>query len=208
MTLEEKNLIINRVIENGSKVSYKNNTDGTQSVYELNINYSEALKDLDKPDATTQKMIAAHHILFSMIGIPAIYYHSIFGSKNDYVGLEKSGINRRINREKLEINKLYEELETSNYRKIIFNGISKLIEIRQNEKSFNPYGNQEVVELSNKLFSLRRTYEDESILAITNLSNEEVTVEVGVSGLGLISNKKVNQILKVSPYQSMWIKEE
>lgn len=208
MTLEEKNLIINRVIENGGKVSYKNNTDGTQSVYELNINYSEALKDLDNPDATTQKMIAAHHILFSMIGIPAIYYHSIFGSKNDYVGLEKSGINRRINREKLEINKLYEELETSNYRKIIFNGITKLIEIRQNEKSFNPYGNQEVVELSDKLFSLRRTYEDESILAITNLSNEEVTVKVGVSGLDLISNKKVNQVLKVSPYQSMWIKED
>lgn len=206
LTEEEKNLIINRVIENGGKVSYKNNTDGTQSVYELNINYSEALKDLDNPDATTQKMIAAHHILFSMIGIPAIYYHSIFGSKNDYVGLEKSGINRRINREKLEINKLYEELETSNYRKIIFIGITKLIEIRQNEKSFNPYGNQEVVELSDKLFSLRRTYEDESILAITNLSNEEVTVKVGVSGLDLISNKKVNQVLKVSPYQSMWIK--
>ena len=143
-----------------------------------------------------------------MIGIPAIYYHSIFGSKNDYVGLEKSGINRRINREKLEINKLYEELETSNYRKIIFTGITKLIEIRQNEKSFNPYGNQEVVELSDKLFSLRRTYEDESILAITNLSNEEVTVKVGVSGLDLISNKKVNQVLKVSPYQSMWIKED
>jgi hypothetical protein len=35
-------------------------------------------------------------------GVPAIYFHSLFGSRGDRLGAESRGIKRRINREKLE----------------------------------------------------------------------------------------------------------
>ncbi|XHB95159.1 hypothetical protein AAFF39_08220 [Lactococcus garvieae] len=41
----ERNNLVEKVIENGGEISYKENTDGSRSVYELNINYSEALRN-------------------------------------------------------------------------------------------------------------------------------------------------------------------
>ena len=107
----ERNNLVEKVIENGGEISYKENTDGSRSVYELNINYSEALRNKGETDEiAVEKMKAAHSILFSVIGVPAIYYHSLFGSRNDYKGVLDSGINRRINREKLSAERLFDEL--------------------------------------------------------------------------------------------------
>lgn len=102
---EEINSLVQKAVQNGGQVSYKDNADGTQSVYELNINYGEALQNPGEDtteELVTKKIIAAHSILLTLQGVPAIYYHSLLGSKNDLVGYEESGINRRINREKLE----------------------------------------------------------------------------------------------------------
>jgi len=65
-------------------------------------------------------MLAAHAILLSVTGVPAIYDHSLPGSRNDYKGLEESGINRRINREKLEYGRIVHELENNSRRKSDF----------------------------------------------------------------------------------------
>ncbi|MDK2563747.1 alpha-amylase family glycosyl hydrolase [Romboutsia sedimentorum] len=106
--------------DNGGKVSYKNNPDGSKSVYELNINYLDALINKDEDvseEIQVQKILSAHAILLSFVGIHAIYYHSLLGSKNYYKGVEESGINRRINREKLEYNDICEQLEKDSRRK-------------------------------------------------------------------------------------------
>ncbi|XHB95160.1 hypothetical protein AAFF39_08225 [Lactococcus garvieae] len=70
-------------------------------------------------------MKAAHSILFSVIGVPAIYYHSLFGSRNDHKGVLDSGINRRINREKLSAERLLDELKSDPYRNGIYMGLKK-----------------------------------------------------------------------------------
>ena len=78
LTEDEKQLLVNKVIENGGRVSYKNNTDGTKSVYELNINYNDALINKNEDIATeiqVDKIIASNAILLSCVGVPAIYYH-------------------------------------------------------------------------------------------------------------------------------------
>ncbi|EGT1937247.1 sugar phosphorylase, partial [Listeria monocytogenes] len=139
---EEINSLVQKAVQNGGQVSYKDNADGTQSVYELNINYGEALQNLGEDtteELVTKKIIAAHSILLTLQGIPAIYYHSLLGSKNDLVGYEESGINRRINREKLEKNQLVHELETDTYRQTIFTSLKKLVPIRRNHTAFSPF---------------------------------------------------------------------
>lgn len=69
----------------------------------MNINFLSALSEPgEAPDTQVARFAAAHAILFMLRGVPAIYYHSLLGSENDIAGLNASGINRRINREKLD----------------------------------------------------------------------------------------------------------
>ncbi|MCA0987226.1 alpha-amylase family glycosyl hydrolase [Guptibacillus algicola] len=207
---EERVALADKVLENGGRVSYKSNPDGTESPYELNINYMDALINRDETDEDTQiqKMLAAHSILFSVMGVPAVYYHSLLGSENDYEGLESSGINRRINREKFEYHELVEQLTSSKRRSDVFNGMKTLIRKRQNESAFNPFANQEIINVDEKVFSLIRRNEEtgESILFVVNAANEEVTIDLPFSGYDLISEENVEAKATLGPYQYMWIK--
>ncbi|TYC50805.1 alpha-amylase [Weissella muntiaci] len=197
LTKAEREQIVAQVRAHAGKVSYKSDLDGNDSPYELNINYSEAL-------GSTAKMIAAHFILLSFIGVPAIYYHSIFGSKNDVQAVEETGISRRINRERLDMHTLFAELELDGTRKMIFEGLSKLIAIRKQEPAFNPYGEQKILKLGEAVFALERSYAGEKITAIVNISDK--VVELGVTGFDLISQSEFFGNLPA--YQFVWIKSK
>ncbi|WP_166000751.1 alpha-amylase family glycosyl hydrolase [Bacillus sp. Cs-700] len=207
----ERNALAAKVLQNGGRVSYKSNPDGTQSPYELNINYMDALANPEETEEDTkvQKMLAAHSILFSVMGVPAIYYHSLLGSENDQEGLETSGINRRINREKFQYDKLVQQLESSPRRKNVFHRLKKLIRTRQKESAFSPFADQEILPINEQVFSLiRRNNEtEESILFIVNACNEEVNVDLPHAGYDLISEELVEGHVTLAPYQFMWIKQ-
>jgi glucosylglycerate phosphorylase len=211
LTEDEKQMLVEKVKENGGRVSYKTNSDGSESVYELNINYSEAL--VNKGEDTTEesevaKMLAAHSILLSFVGVPAIYYHSLLGSQNYEAGVEESGINRRINREKLELENTFGELETNSRRKGIFEGLKRMISIRQKESSFSPYAGQEVLELGANVFGLKRFNKetDEEITFVVNLDSRRVEVELPCSGTDLVNGQEVNGLIELEPYQFIWVK--
>lgn len=191
---QERKEITDRVISSGGRASYKKNPDGTESVYELNVNYASVLGSSDK-------MLAAHAILLSFLGVPAIYYHSIFGSKNDEKGMIESGINRRINREKLSKENLYRELEEEPFRQEIYNGISHLLKVRKGFKAFNPYGDQEIMDFGPSIFALRRFYEEQEVICLINISNKRVTCPL--EGYDLITQKEF--IGELSPYQYVWL---
>ncbi|MDP4549633.1 alpha-amylase family glycosyl hydrolase [Alkalihalobacillus macyae] len=208
---EERVALADKVLENGGRVSYKSNPDGTESPYELNINYMDALINKEESDENTQiqKMLAAHSILFSVMGVPAVYYHSLLGSQNDDEGLEASGINRRINREKFDYHELVQQLESSKRRKNVFNGMKDLIQKRQNESAFSPFADQEIVDVNEKVFSLIRRNEEtgEAILFVVNAANEDVAINLPYSGYDLISGENVEESFSLAPYQYMWIKK-
>ena len=82
LTEDERAALVQKVLDNGGRASVKPNSDGSQTVYELNINYLDALAngdELNQPPVVAAKGLAAHSILCSVIGVPAIYYHSLFG---------------------------------------------------------------------------------------------------------------------------------
>lgn len=213
LTEEDKQLLVEKVERNGGRVSYKSNPDGTQSVYELNINYSDALVNKEEDLTEEQqinKMLAAHSILLSCIGVPAVYYHSLLGSRNDYKGLEESGINRRINREKLEYNRIVEELATDDRRKEIFASLTNMIEIRQAEKAFSPFAEQSVLELGEQLFGLKRenTETGDVVYFAVNVDANEAECRFGgeVTGTNLLTGETVGADVTLKPYEFVWIK--
>ncbi|ENI8846759.1 sugar phosphorylase [Listeria monocytogenes] len=207
---EEINSLVQKAVQNGGQVSYKDNADGTQSVYELNINYGEALQNPGEDtteELVTKKIIAAHSILLTLQGVPAIYYHSLLGSKNDLVGYEESGINRRINREKLEKNQLVHELETDTYRQTIFTSLKKLVQIRRNHAAFSPFATQEILDLGPDVFAIKRESEEECIYGIINVTSHNISKTLTFSGTNLLTNQPVASELDLTAYEVVWIKK-
>lgn len=197
LTDAERQQLTARVVENGGKLSMKQNPDGSESVYEMNINYSEALRDPAAPADTPARMIAAHNILVSLVGVPAIYYHSIFGSKNDLAGVAESGMNRRINRQHLDLPTLNHELATDAYRQQIYAGITRLLTKRQQFADFDPHVDQAIRDFGPSVFAVQRG----SICSVTNVTDQ--TVSVPLQGEDVLADQPFTGTL--APYQCAWV---
>ena len=80
----EIDALVARTLERGGFISYKHLPDRSQVPYEMNINFFDALANPDEsPDASIARAICAHAIQFAIIGVPGIYFHSLFGSRGD-----------------------------------------------------------------------------------------------------------------------------
>lgn len=205
LTDEDRQLMVNRVFEHGGKISYKYNSDGSKSPYELNINYMDALTHPEEAsDIRIKRFLASQFILLSLAGVPGIYIHSLLGSRNWLEGVDASGINRRINREKLDYDQLIFELETNQERNTVFNKYKELLAVRKLEKAFNPNSKQKVLYLSNKVFALTR---GEDILAVVNIANEAVELELPFTGANIITSKREDIKTVLEPYEYKWVKK-
>ncbi len=208
LTQKEIQLMIDNTINNGGKINFKNNPDGTKSPYELNINYLDALTNPDALDEERiSKFLASQSILLSVVGVPGIYIHSLLGSRNDYLGVEKSGINRRINREKLKYSNLVEEISKDSLRNTILDRYLKLINIRTKQSAFSPSALQEVVELDERVFSIIRENKltNQRILVLINASSDMINIDTEYGGTDLINKEMVKEAIALGPYQYRWI---
>ncbi|HYF81649.1 MAG TPA: sugar phosphorylase [Clostridia bacterium] len=212
LTADERDLMLKTVVKHGGRVSFKSNSDGSKSPYELNINYMDALTDPNTVDnkKRADKFLAAQSILLSVAGVPGIYVHSLLGSQNWYEGVEKSDINRRINREKLNYGRLCKELEDSgDIRSIVFTGFSKLIRLRRQQSAFSPDASQKVLFLDERAFSFIRhnNSTDEKILVIINVSDHEYDIKHDCCGIDIVSREEISHGgIHMKPYQTRWIR--
>lgn len=182
--IEEEEILemVRNLEKEGALVSYKKNTDGTLSPYEINSSYINAVsRKNDTDEMKTGKFLNAQAVLLAFRGVPAIYVHSILGSENYYEGVKITGMNRTINREKLEYGKITSELENKNgIRSRIYNRLKELIKARKTEKSFNPDAEQIIQNFGSEVFSFIRISVDkeEKILIINNISDKEITLKI------------------------------
>jgi sucrose phosphorylase len=178
--------MVQRTLEHGGFVSYKNMADGSRLPYELNINYLDALSNPAGNEAAElagRKLLTAHAILLSLQGMPGIYFHSLFGSRGDRAAAIDSGILRRINRAKLECNRFETELDDDrSLRGYIWNGFQKMLHIRSQQTAFHPQATQRILATDRRIFAVYRIPPDKSqqILCLHNVSGKTVLI----SGLG------------------------
>src|SRR5690606_35483113 len=195
LTEEEKQFMVYKVGDHGGLVSYKDNGDGTKSPYELNINYLNALTHPDEDeDIKVRRTTAAHSILLSLAGMPAIYIHSLLGSENDLDGVIESGINRRINREKLNRQELEEALHGDGLRAKIFAELSSLIKRRKSITAIHTNAKQEGIYTDKRIFSIIRENEEtgDKVLAMVNVSNDTLSLNMEYQGMDLIEDTEIN----------------
>ncbi len=142
LSKEEIDFLVEKVQSHGGLVSYRAEPDGTQSPYELNCSYIDALTHPEEEDQLRfKRMLLAQATVLVMPGVPGIYFHSLVGSRNYHEGVKHSGVNRAINREKYNMDWLEEELAKQGaLPKRMLDSYKRLISIRINEKAFDPFG--------------------------------------------------------------------
>lgn len=197
----EIDTLVARVQEHGGLVSYKHNSDGSKSPYELNITYFDALSNpaANEPLPTqVNRFLVAHAIMFALVGVPGIYFHSLFGSRNDRVGADASGIPRRINRQKLSRAELEADLaDAISLRALVFGGLAHLLEQRRTSRAFAPGAKQRLLELDARVFAVIRESVGgaERMLCLHNVSDETVVLTAG---------KNTSLARTLAPYEFRW----
>ena len=210
--------LVKRTMANNGLVSNKNNTDGTQSPYELNTTFFSALNSNTSEDGTAiDRYMVAQAILVSFAGVPGVYFSSIFGAENDRQAADSSGIARRINRQKYSKEILEQELANPRSRAAcIWGKYMEMLCVRRSNPSFHPQGRQEVLFLDRRVFGLVRSSPNERqhVLCLHNLSAEPVRVTLtsqyhtGTSCFtsSFIKTEPINfPEVQLSPYQALWI---
>jgi len=207
----ELDALIDVVKRNGGQVSYKSNPDGTDSPYELNITYVDAIL-ADKDSTRADRFLASQSIQYALPGVPATYVHSLLGSRNWTAGVQQTGRARTINREKLQVKKVINELNNpASFRSQVFYPYIDLIRTRKKQPAFHPNAEFEILEMGPQVFGLRRSSDDQTITALTNVTSSEATVsisktETAISLTDLISGEPVtSKDLKLKPYQYVWL---
>ena len=212
----EVQAMIDHVEANGGRVSYKQNGDGSHSPYELNITYVDAMIDPQQSQEwQIARFILSQMIAMSLAGVPAVYIHSILGSRNDLAGMQESGRNRSINRAKLHLEQVQTELTAPHlFRSQIFAQYRQLLQIRTQQGAFHPNAKQQAVDLENDaLLGVLRDNEKTNarILAVFNLSDQIHAVDVshwlGNAVTDLVTTTKQSNYIQIEPYQGMWLVE-
>jgi sucrose phosphorylase len=211
---EEIEELIDVVTSCGGQVSTKRNPDGTDSPYELNITYIDAIL----ADATSQraeKFLASQAIQYSLPGVPATYIHSLLGSRNWLEGVSQTGRARTINREKLDVKALLHELDDpDSFRSKIFFPYLQMIRIRGQQPAFHPNAGFDILDVDSRIFAIKRFSQDQIILAFSNVSGERVNFmfsEIGIPGpfQDLVTGERVEgSSYRLEPYQFIWLVPE
>ncbi len=206
----------------GGFVSYKNNSDGSHSSYELNITYFDAITRPDvtaqNPAVACQRFMCAQAIMLAVVGVPGIYFHSLFGSRNYAAGVEQTGRYRTINREKLSADPLLNDLQDpASIRSQVYNQFIKLLAIRAGEPAFHPLGYQRVLDVGEAAFGVERVSPDGArrVVALHNVIGQTNSLEFAagetqewrdlLDGIRRYEASRGTVHITLAPYRVAWL---
>ncbi|MEJ2600992.1 MAG: sugar phosphorylase [Anaerolineales bacterium] len=224
---QEIEALVSQTLKHGGEVSYKTNTDGSKSAYELNITLYDMLNNPAQPDLETdvRRFLASQVIMLSLIGVPGIYFHSLIGAKNCKPCYRETGRARSINREKFTLEELLHQLNgNGTHSRLVFEGYLHLLNQRRNCDAFHPQVDQRILDLDDRIFVLIRASKNngELILCLVNVSNESVDFNFHPEESNLPHCEKWRDLigeqvyrlnkgklsLKLEAYQSMWLQPQ
>ncbi len=221
LTRDEVMALCAQVERHGGKVSYKNNPDGSQSPYELNCTWFDAMTDPagDEPAGLAiDRFVASQAIMLALQGVPGVYVHSLIGSPNDQAGLGRTGRARSLNREKWAWDELAGRLADEGRREgEVLRRMGGLIKARRAEPAFHPGSPQQVLDQGPAIFALERRTPDgaSALVCAHNVSAAPQWLQLdGAANQGyldLISGDSyladAAGRLELAPYQALWLKE-
>ncbi len=203
--------LVARVLRCGGRVSWKANSDGSKSPYELNITYIDAIMG-GQDDMAPAKFLASQTIQYALPGVPATYIHSLLGSRNWQAGVAQTGAARAINREKLDYHALCRQLQNRNsFRAQIFYAYLNMIRVRIGQPAFAPHAEFAMLALDPRMVAIQRSCAAQTLLALTNISATPVSIDLHETmGRQPCQDLLSGQVCRtdpiaLAPFQSVWL---
>jgi sucrose phosphorylase len=201
--------LVASIEKEGALVNYKQNPDGSFSPYEINTTYIDALSNQsDEDELRLKRFMVAHSILLTIIGIPAVYVQSILGGRNYYEGVEKTGANRTINRQKYKASEICDSLlKSGSFRNQVYRELQKLIQLRRSEEAFHPNCAMRVLETNHATFGIVR---DEKVYVLHNMSDQAQTISLDAGTyINLLTKNEcvIQKEVILEPYQFVWLEK-
>lgn len=174
----------------GAFISYRSTPEG-DAPYEINTTWYSALNlenTGESRELQVRRFLASRSIALALRGVPAIYIHSLVGTRNDVRLALESKVKRDVNRTALSLDLLKMNLSDPRSKlRLIMEGLGKLLATRSLRRAFHPNGGQQVLMLSPQVFALLRTSPagGEHVLCVTNVANTACRFELDTSELGI-----------------------
>ena len=222
---EEISFLVRAASERGVYISYKMAENGTEEPYEINTTWWSAINsEKDQGDIALQvrRYIASRSIALVLQGVPGIYVHGFMGTLNDHERVRETGVIREVNRGFIFTEEVERELADPRSKlSLIREHSGKLCRTRTRHRAFHPRGLQMVLPLSPSLFAVvRHSPEgDEHIVAVTNVTDREIRLEVSLSDVGVEEGEWLDLLsgarweaqrgalrLTLEPYAVLWLK--
>ena len=215
----ETEAVIDTVKSFGGRVSMRALPDGGEKPYELNITYFDALKGTLKgaDDLQFERFLCSQSIVMALEGIPAFYIHCLLATPNDHAGVEKTGVNRAINRHRWNYPLLQAKLaDPDSMQSRVLTEMKRRINIRREQAAFHPNATQFTMQLEDRLFGFWRQSldRDQSIFALHNVSDQTFAIPAvsinlidGERWVDLLTGETLSpdDMIDFAPYQCRWI---
>lgn len=190
----ERDALLELMHRFGGFVSMRSNPDGSDTPYEINITWFEAMRGTRRgPDPwQIARFLCSQAIMLSLQGIPALYIHTLTGTLNDVEGVERSGRLRSINRRLWQRDELALLLDSpSTPTHAVFHALSRLLEQRRAEPCFHPNATQQALSTPPELLAIERgpLSNGRRLLALFNVTD----TPLGLDNLGESVSQRLDQ---------------
>ncbi len=209
-----------RMRELGGHVSTKANSDGSESPYELNITYFDALGDSreEVTDLHIARFLCSQTVAMELRGVPAVYFHSLTATRNNYAGVEETGRARTINRLKWKEADLNAKIaEPGSATERVMKEYLRRLKLRSQHEVFHPDAPQQIINLGPEWFAVEREWENDRVVCISNFTDkyQELKVDDRLYRLNrtdtcsdmLTGQRYMGQgkLIPFAPYQTVWL---
>ncbi len=224
---DEIQFIIRRAREHGGYISYKTDKDGQEVPYEINITWFNALCREDgtpHTDLQVDIFIASRAMALALQGVPGIYLHSFFGTRNDIDVVSCPISKREVNRKALDYNTLTKAIDDPDtLTSKIIRKLNSIISLRTKQSAFHPNGAQKILKVKPEIFAVLRTSpnEDQHILSLINITDDEIQVAIPLKEVQVLKQewydlisqdkhtfKDENISLTLKPYDIVWLEPQ
>ena len=176
---DERRTWVDSLRRQGVHVASKRDPDGSESPYELNVTYVDALTGDAGEDESLHvaRFLASQTTALALRGIPAVYLHSLTGTRDWHEGVAETGRPRTINRRSWDEAELEARLaDGGSFHARVFDELTRRIRIRADSPAFHPDSDQRILDLGPSLFAVLRGSGAHRILALNNVTGASLAV--------------------------------
>lgn len=225
LSQDQIQVIIDNAKQNGALINYKTVEGGGREPYEINSTWWSAIipkQDTDDLARQVRRYVASRSISLVLKGVPANYLHGTLGSENDMETYRRTKHNRDVNRASVNFEELAREAQNPGSKLALLTQFGQPFSIvRVMQRAFHPRGVQKILDAPSQIFAVLRISPegDQHILALTNVSDSEVSISFSANDLGLdktewrdlvegnpfkTSNGELK--IKLEPYDVLWLR--